>query len=57
MPNLVKIYTVESTVYILKNGIYFQNPLKVSILKGLVVGLGGHEPPTSPLSVIVSERV
>ena len=36
MPNLVKIY--------------FQNPLKVLILKGLVVGLGGLEPPTSPLS-------
>ena len=43
-------------MYILKNKIYFQNPLKVLILKGLMVGLGGLEPPTSPLSGVRSNQ-
>jgi hypothetical protein len=38
----------------MKTSIYFQNPLKVLILKGKMVGLGGLEPPTSPLSVVSS---
>ena len=40
---LASIYTVNLpciTVYILKNGIYFQNPLKVLIFKGLNGGSG-----------------
>jgi hypothetical protein len=37
----------------MKTSIYFQNPLKVLILKGKMVGLGGLEPPTSPLSGLI----
>ena len=43
-------------MYILKNRIYFQNPLQVLILKGKLVGLGGLEPPTSPLSGVRSNQ-
>jgi hypothetical protein len=40
----------------MKTSIYFQNPLKVLILKGKMVGLGGLEPPTSPLSGVRSNQ-
>ncbi len=38
------------SVHKIKTSNYFQKPLKVLILKGKMVGLGGLEPPTSPLS-------
>ncbi len=46
-------------VYVCIELIYWSetvNPLKVLILKGLMVGLGGLEPPTSPLSGVRSNQ-
>ena len=40
----------------LKVDFIFQKTLKVLILKGLMVGLGGLEPPTSPLSGVRSNQ-
>ena len=40
----------------MKTSVYFQKPLKVLILKGKMVGLGGLEPPTSPLSGVRSNQ-
>ena len=44
------------SVHEMKTSVYFQKPLKVLILKGLMVGLGGLEPPTSPLSGVRSNQ-
>ena len=40
----------------MKTSVYFQKPLKVLILKGKMVGLGGLEPPTSRLSGVRSNQ-
>ncbi len=44
------------SVHKIKTSVYFQKPLRVLILKGKVVGLGGLEPPTSPLSGVRSNQ-
>ena len=44
------------SVHKIKTSVYFQKPLKVLILKGKMVGLGGLEPPTSPLSGVRSNQ-
>ena len=53
---LCTLNLVFISVHEMKTSVYFQKPLKVLILKGLMVGLGGLEPPTSPLSGVRSNQ-